>query len=47
MSRLGSFEILEQEIPPPPIAARATGRRLCIWSAGCCTARSRTRWHLA
>lgn len=33
-----SFEILEQEILPPLIAARrAAGRRLRLWSAGCCT----------
>ena len=33
-----SFEILEQEILPPLMAARATGpRRLRLWSAGCCT----------
>ena len=33
-----SFEILEQEILPPLIAARrSAGRHLRLWSAGCCT----------
>lgn len=33
-----SFDVLEQEILPPLIAARqAAGRRLRFWSAGCCT----------
>lgn len=33
-----SFEVLEQEILPALIAARrATGQRLRLWSAGCCT----------